>query len=196
MTEEYIRKSDVVKVLTNNRVHFGDIVKITSEINSLDTFEFNNQESVLDEIRTEIEQEYTTFRNKSDRWSERACGLGMALEIIDKYRKGENATIDMRSESLGGFSYMMDCLEKNDIPEDYKKILRMWDRRSRGYRRQEPCENAVSREAVLDKIKSEIEQEYNRLSSTRADETLELGECLGLKLSLKIIDKCRKGETE
>lgn len=91
---------------------------------------------------------------------------------------------------------MMDCLEKNDIPEDYKKILRMWDRRSRGYRRQEPCENAVSREAVLDKIKSEIEQEYNRLSSTRADETLELGECLGLKLSLKIIDKCRKGETE
>ncbi|MBP5594165.1 MAG: cell wall hydrolase [Pseudobutyrivibrio sp.] len=36
------------------------------------------------------------------------------------------ATIDMRDDSLGGFSYMMDCLEKNDIPEDYKKILRMW----------------------------------------------------------------------
>lgn len=42
---------------------------------------------------------------------------------------------------------------------------------------------------VLDKIRSEIEQEYNRLSATRADETLELGECLGLKKSLKIIDK-------
>lgn len=36
------------------------------------------------------------------------------------------ATIDMRDDSLGGFSYMMDCLDKNDIPEDYAKILRMW----------------------------------------------------------------------
>ena len=42
---------------------------------------------------------------------------------------------------------------------------------------------------VLDKIRAEIEEEYNRLSATRADETLELGECLGLKMSLKIIDK-------
>lgn len=29
-------------------------------------------------------------------------------------------------ESVGGFSYMIDCLEKNDIPENYAKILRMW----------------------------------------------------------------------
>ena len=43
--------------------------------------------------------------------------------------------------------------------------------------------------AVLEQIRAEIEQEYNRLSATRADETLELGECLGLKMSLKIIDK-------
>ena len=42
---------------------------------------------------------------------------------------------------------------------------------------------------LLDKIRAEIEQEYNRLSVVRADETLELGECLGLKMSLKIIDK-------
>lgn len=49
---------------------------------------------------------------------------------------------------------------------------------------------------VLDEITAEIEQEYNRLSSTRADETLELGECLGLKLSLKIINKYREGERE
>lgn len=42
---------------------------------------------------------------------------------------------------------------------------------------------------VLDKIRAEIEQEYNRLSATRADETLEVGECLGLKMSLKIINK-------
>ncbi len=41
---------------------------------------------VLDKIRAEIEQEYTKFRNRSDMWSERACGLGQALEIIDKYR--------------------------------------------------------------------------------------------------------------
>lgn len=42
---------------------------------------------------------------------------------------------------------------------------------------------------VLDEIRAEIEQEYNRLSATRADETLEVGEYLGLKMSLKIIDK-------
>ena len=49
---------------------------------------------------------------------------------------------------------------------------------------------------VLGEIAAEIEQEYNRLSSTRADETLELGECLGLKLSLKIIDRYKEGESE
>ena len=41
---------------------------------------------VLDKIRDEIVQEYTKFRNKSDMWNERAYGLGMALEIIDKYK--------------------------------------------------------------------------------------------------------------
>jgi hypothetical protein len=46
---------------------------------------------VLDKIRAEIEQEYTKFRNKSDMWSERACGLGTALEIIDKYKKKSEA---------------------------------------------------------------------------------------------------------
>ena len=46
-------------------------------------------------------------------------------------------------------------------------------------------------EPILDKIRAEIEEEYNRLSATRADETLELGECLGLKMSLKIINKYR-----
>ena len=47
------------------------------------------------------------------------------------------------------------------------------------------------RNELLDKIRAEIEEEYNRLSATRADETLELGECLGLKMSLKIINKYR-----
>lgn len=42
----------------------------------------------------------------------------------------------------------------------------------------------------MNKIRAEIKQEYDRLSSTRADETLELGECLGLKKSLKFINNC------
>lgn len=65
------------------------------------------------------------------------------------------------------------------------------------YDTSKPCNNngTSSRtclDCVLDKIAAEIEQEHNRLSATRADETLELGECLGLKMSLKIIDKYRK----
>lgn len=44
------------------------------------------QYSALDKIRAEIKQEYTKFRNKSDMWNERACGIGTALEIIDKYK--------------------------------------------------------------------------------------------------------------
>lgn len=46
--------------------------------------------------------------------------------LLSDVLSAKAATIDMRDESLGGFSYMMDCLEKNDIPEDYAKILRMW----------------------------------------------------------------------
>lgn len=53
-----------------------------------ENYEPAEQEPILDKIRSEIEQEYTKFRNKSDMWNERACGLGTALEIIDKY-KGE-----------------------------------------------------------------------------------------------------------
>lgn len=47
---------------------------------------------------------------------------------------------------------------------------------------------------ALNKIRAEIEQEHNRLSALRVDETLELGECLGLKMALKIIDKYKKSE--
>ena len=46
----------------------------------------------------------------------------------------------------------------------------------------------------LDDVKAEIEEEYNRLSATRADETLELGECLGLKMALKILDNIGKAD--
>ncbi len=47
----------------------------------------NEVGDVLGKIRAEIEAEYTRFRNMSDRWCERANGLGTALEIIDKYMK-------------------------------------------------------------------------------------------------------------
>jgi hypothetical protein len=53
----------------------------------------------------------------------------------------------------------------------------------------------IEQEPILDKIRTEIEEEYNQLSVIRADETLELGECLGLKMSLKIINKY-KAESE
>ena len=44
------------------------------------------QEAVLNalkDVRTEIDTEYKKFRNKSDKWDERASGIGTALEIID-----------------------------------------------------------------------------------------------------------------
>ncbi len=47
--------------------------------------------------------------------------------------------------------------------------------------------------AALSAIKTEIEWEYKKLRSTRADETLELGECLGLKRALKIIENLENG---
>lgn len=59
-----------------------------------------------------------------------------------------------------------------------------------------PLNREIEQEPILDQIRAEIEQEYNRLSATRADETLELGECLGLKMSLKIIDKYKKESEE
>jgi len=37
MTEEYVRMSDAVRVLTNNGVHFCDLVKMTSEMKALET---------------------------------------------------------------------------------------------------------------------------------------------------------------
>ena len=47
---------------------------------------YQEMQGSLDKVRSEIEQEYTKLRNKSDMWNERACGLGTALEIIDKYK--------------------------------------------------------------------------------------------------------------
>ena len=41
--------------------------------------------AVLDKISAEIEKEYNKYRNMSEKWDERACGIGTTLEIIDKY---------------------------------------------------------------------------------------------------------------
>lgn len=38
----------------------------------------------LEDVRAEIDTEYKRFRNKSDKWDERANGIGTALEIIDR----------------------------------------------------------------------------------------------------------------
>lgn len=46
--------------------------------------EFRSDDA-LNKIRAEIEQEYNKYRNMSEKWDERACGIGTALEIIDKY---------------------------------------------------------------------------------------------------------------
>ena len=48
--------------------------------------ERNRWLDAFDKIKAEIEAEYTRLRNMSDRWSERASGLGTALEIIDKHQ--------------------------------------------------------------------------------------------------------------
>lgn len=101
MTEEYVRKSDVVKVLTNNGVHFNDMVKITSEIRALDTFEFDDQGSVLDEIKAEIEKldgmyvlrDHVFYAEKSPKdawfWYVRLKEVIDIIDIIDKYKESE-----------------------------------------------------------------------------------------------------------
>lgn len=54
---------------------------------------------VLQEIRQEIENEYNNYHNRSEIWTERACGLASALEIIDnkiKEVRYNNDTISVR----------------------------------------------------------------------------------------------------
>lgn len=84
------RESDIERCCRENLP--CEMAKIAEDIyqvaylrgrNSIDTV------TILDNIRAEIDQEYTKFRNKSDMWDERACGLGTALEIIDKCRGEE-----------------------------------------------------------------------------------------------------------
>lgn len=78
-----------------------------------------------------------------------------------------------------------------DIPDDYYEIIKHdVDNHLTHYRPFVIIGNGIP----LDDVKAEIEQEYNRLRATRADETLELGECLGLKMSLKILNNIGKGD--
>lgn len=82
-----------------------------------------------------------------------------------------------------------------DIPEEiYDSACatnNIWDMRMAGF----VC-SAIANGTPLNDVKAEIEEEYNRLSATRADETLELGKCLGLKMTLKILDNIGKAESE
>ena len=75
-----------------------EVILTKEEYGELVSSEFDNgyakgyrealeQEPILDKIRAEIEQEYNKYRNMSEKWNERACGIGITLEIIDKYRK-------------------------------------------------------------------------------------------------------------
>lgn len=64
-------------------VNYGQIMEYIDKIPSVTP----EQNDVLDKIRAEIEQEYSKFRDMSDKWCERANGLGTALDIIDRFRK-------------------------------------------------------------------------------------------------------------
>lgn len=87
------------------------------------------------------------------------------------------------------------CNTCEHYPNDKHCIGCEWDKCKGENSKWELKKNPIVIERkVLDKIRAEIEKEYNLLSATRANETLELGECLGLKMSLKIIDKYRAAE--
>lgn len=90
----------------------------------------------------------------------------------------EQMYLNAKADMLSGSDILVKAI-KNGIP--HETVTEFADR----------CREC-GRERVLDKIRAEIKQEYYHLSVTRADETLELGECLGLKMSLKIIDKYKK----
>lgn len=69
----------------------------------------------------------------------------MIDEAIKRY--SDNAEYERAHGSLQG------CLDFKQLAEwlkDYKRLLE-----------QEPCDNAISRQAVLDKIKTEISEKYN-----------------------------------
>ena len=97
-------------------------------------------------------------------------------------------------------AYFIDCNEKiisvakdeNIYNYETQQVEDVFMRRT--FEANELAIKALEQNEVLGKIKEEIEQEYNRLNATRADETLELGECLGLKMSLKIIGKYSRRE--
>lgn len=94
-----------------------------------------------------------------------------------------------------GKKYIVEVTEKGIIPREEFLEERYIDKDHDDLDFLTDEEKAIVINNVLNELKAEIEQEYNRLRATRADETLELGECLGLKMSLKIIDKYR-GESD
>ncbi len=85
MSMELISKEAVLKLFAT---HDGKY--LYEAIRDMPSVEQEQKTDVLEQIRAEIEQEYNKFRNMSDKWDERACGLGTALEIIDKVLKDHN----------------------------------------------------------------------------------------------------------
>ena len=83
---ELIDRKQAVEVVSNgfDRWHMINLLASQESIPAITEQEI--VEPYLNKIRAEIEQEYTKFRNRSDIWNERACGIGVALEIIDKYK--------------------------------------------------------------------------------------------------------------
>ena len=108
--------------------------------------------------------------------------LDLAIKALDQepYTWSLN---DAREDFMYDVYNTLDFLPTN---EEAYRIIDIFDR----------VTSSIKQEPILDKVRAEIEQEYTRLSVIRADETLELGECLGVMMSLKIIDKYKAKSEE
>ena len=67
---------------------YGTEEEIMQAIRNKERHATNINERVLEQIRAEIEQAAKVYHEVSDYGRE--CGLQTALEIIDKYTKGDN----------------------------------------------------------------------------------------------------------
>lgn len=113
MTEEYVRKSDVVKVLTNNRVHFGDMVKITSEMKDLETLRAKPCEDCVS--REAVREGMTKY------------GFRAALMTVAKFVEDELPSVtskqktgDFTRQELEDWLYSI-CL--NNVGTDFCKYI-------------------------------------------------------------------------
>ena len=81
---------DILKLMLEAMETYDGISPTPERINaikmSIETLEQEPKTYMLDKIMAEIKQEYNKYRNMSEKWSERACGIGTTLEIINKYK--------------------------------------------------------------------------------------------------------------